>query len=60
MGWANKSSRMFRLVAGLSVSGGAVTAWMLYEKNKTKSDKLLASWTTNFKPTVKWDDNWDR
>lgn len=22
--------------------------------------KVLASWTTNFEPTTKWDDNWDR
>ena len=22
--------------------------------------KVLASWTTNFEPTVKWDYNWDR
>ena len=22
--------------------------------------KVLASWTTNFSPSVPWDDNWDR
>ena len=22
--------------------------------------RVLASWTTNFEPTVKWDNNWDR
>ena len=22
--------------------------------------KVLASWTTNYEPSVKWDDNWDR
>ena len=22
--------------------------------------KVLASWTTNFTPSVEWDDNWDR
>jgi len=26
----------------------------------THLGKVLASWTTNFEPSVKWDSNWDR
>lgn len=28
--------------------------------SKLPLGKVLASWTTNFEPSVKWDDNWDR
>lgn len=31
-----------------------------YAQNNSPLGKVIASWTTNFKPSVEWDANWDR
>ncbi|CAG2254351.1 PGAM5 [Mytilus edulis] len=42
-------------LSGFVIASGVV----LYEKCKIDGN-VLASWTTNFEPSVKWDYNWDR
>jgi isochorismate synthase EntC len=31
----------------------------VYLVSRTKEDKLNASWTTNYEPSLKWNSNWD-
>ena len=66
--------RVAVFIAGTSAIGGS--AWLYHNKNSllqaaeqgnvpsqttfSPLGSVLASWTTNFKPTVEWDHNWDR
>ena len=44
---------------GLTAAGAvAVVGILVYERHRR--NPVYASWTTNFEPSVKWDDNWDR
>lgn len=48
-----------RVIASVGILGGSVAAFVVYSED-AKKRKVHASWTTNFQPTVQWDNNWDR
>ena len=64
-----------RTLCGLAAGGSVIAAWTFSNSQvlgSAESDgdsntrfslplqKVLASYTTNFEPSVKWDANWDR
>lgn len=48
-------TRLQKLLVGAVSIGGAI---YLYESKK--ENPVRGSWTTNYIPSVKWDDNWDQ
>lgn len=48
-------SRLFKF----SIAASALAGIGAYQAIDSKN-KLFASWTTNFEPSVKWDSNWDK
>ena len=49
------------VICGLTT--GVAAAAVVYKSNGVPDDLLptaLASWTTNFTPSTKWDYNWDK
>lgn len=44
-----------KLLVSASTIGGAT----FYYINSINKDRVHNSWTTDFKPSTKWDDNWD-
>lgn len=53
--------KLYRLtkVYGTTAAGiVAVVGIIVYERNRR--EPVYASWTTNYNPSVKWDENWDR
>ncbi len=57
-----------KIVCGLAATGGAISAVVVQNSTVSKTSDndnnlvptVLASWTTNFHPSVKWDSNWDK
>ncbi len=76
MSWIPKSSNAVRLACGIALgSTVAVGAYVVKQSDSDKGSaaqapqpvfpkpqlgKVFASWTTNFTPSEKWNDNWDR
>ncbi|XP_072044683.1 serine/threonine-protein phosphatase PGAM5, mitochondrial-like isoform X2 [Amphiura filiformis] len=64
----HRYARLAKIVCGVAATSGVISAVVV--KNSTISTKnsdennlmpsVLAAWTTNFHPSVKWDSNWDR
>ena len=61
-----KSSTV-KALCGLALGGTVVATVSLARANNSENEKIitplnrvLASYTTNFEPSVKWDYNWDR
>ena len=75
MSW-QKSSGAFRVICGVVIGAGTawiiqknkdddhpkvqVKKAASTGQNFLPLQKVLASWTTNFSPSVPWDNNWDR
>lgn len=62
--------KLAKIVCGVT-TGGVITAAVVVRNSTTAGPDqqntcnnllptVLASWTTNFTPSVQWDDNWDR
>ena len=56
-------ARLAKIAFGVA-TGGAISAVVVQKATGDESNNLmptvLASWTTNFHPSVAWDKNWDR
>ncbi|XP_070572994.1 serine/threonine-protein phosphatase PGAM5, mitochondrial-like isoform X1 [Ptychodera flava] len=52
------SSRFLRGVRRVAAGGVAVA--VVYTLSQERKNVASASWTTNFKPSVPWDHNWDK
>ena len=49
--------RILKTACGIGI--GALFTAVAYERADGKQG-VLASWTTNFKPSVQWENNWDK
>ncbi|KAL3857177.1 hypothetical protein ACJMK2_011870 [Sinanodonta woodiana] len=61
MHWRRQFERVSHVFRGHGICiAGAVAflGYIIYEKKQ--KGIVYASWTTNFEPSVKWDNNWDR
>ena len=52
----NKMKRSYKFVIAVASFSTVGSVYLLGKKEKN----LLASWTTNYEPSVKWDSNWDK
>ena len=48
--------RSYKFVIAVASFSTVGSAYLIGKKEKN----LLASWTTNYEPSVKWDSNWDK
>ncbi|XP_071502022.1 serine/threonine-protein phosphatase PGAM5, mitochondrial-like [Diadema antillarum] len=57
-----QSYRLLKVVIGVtsSATAGAVAVCYSHENKNGFLPAVLAAWTTNHSPSVKWDANWDR
>ncbi|XP_064612954.1 serine/threonine-protein phosphatase PGAM5, mitochondrial-like [Liolophura sinensis] len=59
MTWRQRAQGLGKVVVGVSAVTGALVA--IYLQKKSPEDRIAAtSWTTNFKPSIIWDSNWDK
>lgn len=50
-------AKFSKVIAGAAAVGGA-SLYYFYDFDRKK--QVYASWTTNYTPSVKWDENWDQ
>lgn len=48
-------TRLQKIIVGVATVGGVAYLFDTKKENPARS-----SWTTNYIPSVKWDDNWDQ
>jgi serine/threonine-protein phosphatase PGAM5 len=54
------SWRLISKLSAVAVSSlGGVSCYYLINPNESKFKTVYNSWTTNYKPSVEWDPNWD-
>ncbi|KAK3083970.1 hypothetical protein FSP39_006095 [Pinctada imbricata] len=53
-------AKVWKYAKTIGVAGTAALISVVYYQHQKQYTPVHASWTTNFEPSVKWDENWDR